>query len=58
MINGDCKILNNNDLNFSKLPLINPQGINISKHVKKGACTKFILLRLSLVQNFQGTLHS
>jgi hypothetical protein len=54
IMNGDCKVLNNNVLNFSKLP----SKINISKHLKTSACTKLFLLRLALVQNFQETLHS
>jgi hypothetical protein len=61
IINGDCKVSNNNVLNFSKLPLIKSPGtskINISKHLKTSAWTKFFLLRLALVQNFQETLHS
>jgi hypothetical protein len=61
IMNGDCKVLNINVLNFSKLPLINSQGtskINISKHLKTSACTKLFLLRLALLQNFQEILHS
>jgi hypothetical protein len=57
IMNGDCQVLNNNVLNFSKLPLImSPR--DISKHLKTSACTKLFLLRLALVQNFQETLHS